>query len=182
MEPNEKEDKDFENLEREDEEEKEWEDDDDQEQDEDKDSQELEKLKKENESLKVQKSKYKDKFEELSKQPKPEAPDLSSSDLYALMSNKVAEEDVDIVKKIAKLEYNGSIKEALQDEDLKTILKGREERRDTADAMNTNSKRKSVKSVTDSEVMENANKGVMPEKGSKEADQLFWARRGGKPS
>lgn len=111
---------------------------------------------------------------------KSETPELSTTDLYALMQSDIAEEDVEEVVKASKL-LGKTIKETLGDPTLKAILKTRVEERATADATNTGKNRPGAKKVSDQELMDNAAKGVLPEPGSPEADQLFWARRGKKP-
>lgn len=102
---------------------------------------------------------------------------LSPLDLYALMDAKVPQEDVEEVTKAAKL-LNKTVAEALKDTTVQAILKTREEHRKTADATNTGTKRPAQKTKTVDEIVRDASKGVIPEKGSKEAEELFWARRG----
>ncbi len=104
---------------------------------------------------------------------------LSTTDLYSLMTAKVPQEDVDEVVKSAKL-LGKSIPEALADETVQAILNTRAEHRTTAKATNTQVARSGAKRVTDQEILDKASKGDFPDKGSDEATRLFWARRGGK--
>ena len=104
---------------------------------------------------------------------------LSSTDLYSLIDAKVPQEDVEEVIKASKL-LGKSISEALQDDTVKVILEKRTEHRATAKATNTTTARQSNKKTSDSELIAKADKGEFPEKGSPEAEQLFWARKGGK--
>lgn len=106
---------------------------------------------------------------------------MNTGDFYALTKAGVEEEDVEEVIRISKI--NGtSIKETLKDDYVKTVLKGRVEKRNSADAMNTRTAKKSNKGLSDNEVLNNARLGNVPEAGTNEAEQLFWARRGGKKS
>lgn len=114
-------------------------------------------------------------------EPKPgEADkDLSTADFYALQEAKVPYEDLEEVKKASKL-LGKSIADTLKDQTFIGILKTRQEERASANAMNTSGGRRSNSKATDAEVLEKAKKGEIPEQGSAEAEQLFWARRGGK--
>jgi len=105
--------------------------------------------------------------------------DLSPRDLYALMNAKVDQEDVEEVVKAAKL-LGKTVQEALNDETVKVILRTREGHRKTAEATSTKSVRPGSKAVSVNEIVQKASKGEFPEKGSTEAEDLFWARRGGK--
>lgn len=105
--------------------------------------------------------------------------DLSSTDLYALMGAQVPQEDVPEVRKAAKL-LGVSIPDALKDDMVKGILATRLELRTTANATNTSPARPGAKKQSDEALLEDASKGVIPEKGSPAAEDLFWARRGGK--
>lgn len=104
---------------------------------------------------------------------------LSTTDIYTLVSAKIPQEDLDVVKKTAKI-LGVSISEALKDSDLQTILKGRAEKRKVADATNTKTVRAGAKTVSDEEIVKAASRGEIPKAGSEEAEKLFWARRGGK--
>lgn len=101
---------------------------------------------------------------------------LSTADLYALMNAKVPEEDVPEVTKAAKL-LGVSVPEALKDTTVQGILAKRAEHRTSAEAANSRGARAGTKTATDDEVLAAAAKGEIPERGSKEAEQLFNARR-----
>ena len=105
--------------------------------------------------------------------------DLSSKDLYALMQAQVPEDDVDEVQRTAKA-LGVSVSEALKDPVTKAILERRQALRKTADAANTTTARPSNKKVTPEEILKKAEEGIIPDKGSTDAEELFWARRGGK--
>lgn len=106
---------------------------------------------------------------------------LSSVDTIAIIKANVHEDDIEEVIKASKL-LGKSISETLKDSTFKTILNTREEERKTAEATNTNTAKPGTKQVSGDELKQNLSKGQVPEKGSKEAEDLFWARRGGRPS
>jgi hypothetical protein len=106
---------------------------------------------------------------------------LSSVDTIAIIKANVHEDDIEEVIKASKL-LGKSISETLKDATFKTILNTREEERKTAEAANTNTAKPGTKQVSGDELKQNLSKGQVPEKGSKEAEDLFWARRGGRPS
>ncbi len=114
----------------------------------------------------------------LNKSKKSDEPshDLTPKDIYALVDAKVPQDDIDEVVKAAKI-LGKSIPEALKDDTVKTILKTRAEYRETAKATNTKAGRRSAKKISDQEILDNANKGIFPEKGSEEAERLFMLRR-----
>lgn len=105
--------------------------------------------------------------------------DLSTSDLYALMGAQVPEEDVPEVQKAAKL-LGVTIKEALKDPLVKTRLETLNEERKTAQAANTKSQRSGQKTPDGAQLVQDLKEGKVPKPDSKEAEELFWARRGGK--
>lgn len=105
---------------------------------------------------------------------------LSDKEMYALIDAKVHVEDFDEVKKAAKI-IGKNVIEALRDPTVQAILEKRTEHRKSAQAANTRNVRPSTKTPTDAEIVAEASKGNIPAKGSQEAEQLFWARRGGKP-
>ena len=75
-------------------------------------------------------------------EPKAEVTsDLSQNDLYTLIKHDVHEDDVNEVVEYAKLKNIG-IKEALQSNVVKSILREQEETRKTADVSNTGNTRK----------------------------------------
>ncbi len=102
--------------------------------------------------------------------------DLSTKDVYALMNAEVPEEDIEEVQKAAKL-LGKSVSEALQDSVVKGILAKKSEERVVANAANTGKARRTTQEVNDATLVANLSKGEVPEKGSNEAEKLFWARR-----
>lgn len=101
--------------------------------------------------------------------------DLSAMDTIAIMNAKVDTEDIEDVVDYAK--FRGiSVAEALKSQVLKTILADKEEKRTSANAANTNNARAGQKKVTDDTLVSNMKKGEVPEPGTPEAEQLFWAR------
>lgn len=138
-------------------------------------------LEKEGYEFKDGKWQRKPKPEQTPQAPAPEAePALSPKDMYALSQAQVHIDDFDYVTQQAKLV--GGIPKALQDPDVQAVLEKRAERRKTANATNTRTQRPSQKQATDSDLLEGLKKGEVPEKGSPEAERLFWAKRGGKKS
>ena len=120
--------------------------------------------------------------EEVDTSKKPdekEKSDLSTKDFYSLVDAKIPQEDVEEVMKASKL-LGKTIPEALKDDTVKAILEKRAEHRKTAEATNTATARPGSKKVSGAEITAKADKGDFPEKGSEEADALFWERRGGK--
>lgn len=105
---------------------------------------------------------------------------LSNSDLIALVKADVTEEsDIEMLKKDAAL-LGVSIAEALKNSIVADKLKREAEKRNTANSANTRQARTGAKKTTDSELLGRLSKGDVPEAGSAEAEQIFWARRGGK--
>lgn len=105
--------------------------------------------------------------------------DLTPTDLYALMNAKVPEEDVEEVTKAAKL-LGKTVSEALKDNVVKSILSRRVEERETANVANTGNTRRTNPAISGQKLLEDLSKGEVPKPGSKEAETLFWAKRGGK--
>lgn len=140
-------------------------------------------LTKANATLAKQKDHWRTKANSKGEQPtesEQKSDDLSSTDLYTLVSAGVHQEDVQEVVKSAKLLGVG-IADALKDDTVKAILEKRDSQRKAAQAANVKTSRKSAHQPTDSEIIAEANKGNIPDKGSPDAEQLFWARRGGRP-
>jgi len=106
---------------------------------------------------------------------------LTPKDQHAMLQAQVHVDDFDEVIKAAKL-LGKSVADALKDTTVLAILKKRTEERKTAEATATRTSRPSTKQRTPEEIRADAAKGNVPEKGTKEADDLFWARRGGKPA
>jgi hypothetical protein len=156
---------------------------------EDRGDDELALLKAENEKLKKAKSDQEqrakiaeDKLKKATPaqtQSQPKKDDLTMLEAMTLMKSGVHEEDIESVKRFAKLE-NISIADALKNDELKAVLHVREEKRKTAEATSTGKSPRGSTQVSDEVLLERANKGQIPEAGSKEADALFWARHGGR--
>ena len=108
----------------------------------------------------AQKNHYKNKVNSQEVSEKKE--EISSKDLYALMNNKVPEEDVDDVIRAAKA-LDMSIPEALKSNVVKTILSDSKEKRTTADVANTDNTRMGPTQLTDETLLSNAVKGDIPD-------------------
>lgn len=108
--------------------------------------------------------------------PPKKDPDLSTTDLYALMQAQVPQEDVAEVTKAARL-LGVSVAEALKDPLVKGRLQTLSEHRKSAEAANVAPARPGSKKVSDETIVSEAAKGNIPEKGTEEAERLFWARR-----
>lgn len=131
--------------------------------------------------VKPPKPKAEEKPERHEKQPDKDEHILSYKDTYALQEAKVQVDDVDEVVRFAK--FSGqSVAEALKDPTLTAILNTRIEQRKTAQATNKGGGKASTKKVSADELVQNASKGQYPDRGTPEAEELFWARRGGRPS
>lgn len=108
-------------------------------------------------------------------------PKLSTTDFYALTNAKVPEEDIAEVQEYAQLKKI-SVADALKSPIVKGILKEKAEIRATADATQTRATRSTTK-VDGNVVWENARKNgedAIPAPGSKEATDMFFAKRGKK--
>lgn len=99
----------------------------------------------------------------------------SASDIFAIVSAKVSEEDFPEVLKFAQFQ-GVSVSEALKDPIVKTLLQAKEENRRTTEATNVSSNRRSVTKVTDETLVQASINGELPES---EADiaRLALARR-----
>lgn len=111
-------------------------------------------------------------------QPKPEKPKkgMSESDIFAVVRANISDEDIETVKRYATLN-DISVKEALQAPDLVEILKIRAEQRKTNEVANVDKAKSGSEAMSDEALLEKVNEGYVPKPGSKEAEQLFWARR-----
>lgn len=106
--------------------------------------------------------------------------DLSSTDVIALIGADIKHpDDIAEIKRAAKL-FGKTITEIIQDPLLKAKLKQNSEFRAAQQAANVDPKRAGTNQATDSEILERARKGEVFKAGSAEAEQLYWARRGGK--
>lgn len=108
--------------------------------------------------------------------PKQESSSLSQSDLYALMRNNVAEEDVQDVVDYAKLK-KVSVSEALKSSIVKSIIEEKEEMRKTALATHTGVSKKGSAKTTDEQLVSKAQKGEIPES-EEEIQRLYRLRKG----
>lgn len=106
---------------------------------------------------------------------------FSIKDSYALQQNEVHLDDLDKVVETAKM-LGTDIAGALENDVLQGILKQRSEERASAAAANTGGGAPSTHKPTGSELNKNLSEGKVPEPGSEEAEELFWARRGGRRS
>lgn len=117
---------------------------------------------------------------ELKKKKPTEEPktdgDLSSMDTIAIINAKVSSEDIEDVVEYAKFKKI-TVVEALKSSIVKTMLEEKEEKRKSAEATSTGKARAGQGKVSDETVLSNMAKGDVPEPGSAEAEQLFWARR-----
>lgn len=106
---------------------------------------------------------------------------LSSIDTIAIMRANVHTDDIDEVVEYAK--FKGiSIPEALKSPVVRGLLSEKEEFRKSEEVANTSSSRRVVNKVTPDALLKNLSKGEVPEEGSKDAEEIFWARRGGRKS
>lgn len=120
---------------------------------------------------------------ERNKNKKPEVrekrsvtPELDNATLARIYN--IHEDDIDEVLDMAKFK-KVSLAEALKLGATKAILAEKEEFRRTANASNIGNTRRAT-SVSPDTLVRNLSEGKVPEKGSKEAEDLFWAKRGGK--
>lgn len=123
---------------------------------------------------------YKIRAEKAEKADKkdPEKYVLQAKDILFLSKENITEEeDIDEVVRYAEYRKIG-VADALKDKTLRTILSDRAEERASALAAQTKGQRGTTK-VSDDALLDKLSKGEVPEPGSKEAEQLFWAKRGG---
>lgn len=104
---------------------------------------------------------------------------LSTTDVYALVKADVPQEDVETVKAYAEFKKI-SISEALKDQTLKAILTDDAEKRRSSAAAATGANRRGTARPTAEKVVADLKDGKIPEPGSPEAEELYWARRGGR--
>lgn len=113
-------------------------------------------------------------------EPKPVAKEtsdsISSTDMFAILKADVHEDDVEKVTKFAKME-GISVKEALKNPELKAILNIRQEQRTTAAATNVSNARRGAQAPTGETLVENANKGKLPESDA-DIERLMRAKMG----
>jgi len=87
--------------------------------------------------------------------------DISKTELYSLVKANVPDEDVDEVVIYAR-SHKISVTEALKKDEVKAILKVKNEHRKTAEAANTGSSRSGKLKVSDDTLEANASKGNLP--------------------
>lgn len=112
-------------------------------------------------------------------QSQPKKEDLTVNDAYVLLKSNIHEDDLEYVKKFAKMD-GLSLADAIKNDELKAVLKVREEKRKTSEATSVGRTPRGTSQVSDEVILEKASKGHIPDAGSKEAEALFWARRGGR--
>lgn len=156
---------------------------DDESQDSDELATKLEEANKKIATLEAQKIHWKKKATEKSESPddtqKSSGDELSSRDLLAVINHKVNEEDLPEVIKDSKI-LGKTVAESLKDPVVQEILKRNEEVRTSANATTIKNGRPGIKKPSPEEIMKQASSGNIPKPGSSEAEELFWARRGGK--
>lgn len=112
--------------------------------------------------------------------PKKEDKDLSSEDVLVLVGAQITHpDDIKKIKEAAKL-LGTDVAGALKNDLVKGQIKQAQEYRASADAGNDGGGRGGSKKKSGAELIEEANKGNLPEPGSPEAEELFWAKRGGR--
>ena len=106
--------------------------------------------------------------------------ELSQDDILTLARSQTPKEDFPEVKKFAK--HNElTIEQALADPVLIQILADKKEKRDSAEAAADKNKRSGSKTMADDELLrKHREEGYTPDPGTPEAEQLFWAKRGGR--
>lgn len=115
----------------------------------------------ENQRIRAEKAEKKDKPEVSKVAPKKQS-ELSAVDIIAISKANIEAEDVEDVLDYAK--YKGiSIAEALKSSVVKATLSQKEELRKTAQATSTGTSRRGTASITDAQLIANAEKGIMPE-------------------
>ena len=105
---------------------------------------------------------------------------LSPLDTLALIGAGVT--DMDDITEVIKLSkgFGISIADALKDATVKHRLNVLKEERKTAEATNTRTSRSGSRQVDSRQLLDRLSKGEVPNTGSSEAEELYWARRGGR--
>lgn len=144
-----------------------------------------EKLKKEGEvsgNYKIRAEKAETDLEKFKpKDPPRNEGNLSTADFYALTTAQVHQDDVEEVQKAAKL-LGKSIPETLKEPTVQVLLAKRSEDRKTAAAANIDPTKPASTKPSGKELNDRLSKGEVPKPGSQEAEDLFWERKGGRPS
>jgi len=112
-------------------------------------------------------------------EPKNDTNQLSPIETIAIMRANVHADDIDEVVEYAR--FKGiSIQDALKTTVIRGLLSEKEEFRKSDEVANTNSTRRTVNKVTPESLLKNLSNGEIPDAGSKDAEELFYARRGGR--
>lgn len=115
-----------------------------------------------NYKIRAEKAEKRTEKTEVSKVAPKKQSDLSAIDIIAISKANIEAEDVEDVLDYAK--FKGiSLAEALKSPVVKATLTQKEELRKTAQATSTGTSRRGSASITDSQLMANAEKGIMPE-------------------
>lgn len=120
-----------------------------------------------------------EKAERKQVKPAPQGDDLTPKDWMHLAKADVHDDDIDRVVKFSKLE-GISVQEALKHPDLKAILSSRAEVRKSAEATSVKPSSRGAQKIAPDVIVAEAAKGKIPQAGTPEAEELFWARRGGR--
>lgn len=135
--------------------------------------------------VQAQKKHWQDKAKEKPEAPKPAPKEekedigLSTADLLAITRANIHEDDIDEVIEFAKFKKL-SVKEALAHPVMKATLSTNEEYRKTAEATNDGKSKRVTTKISPEKLQQDLSEGRVPEAGSKDAEELFWARRGGR--
>lgn len=111
---------------------------------------------------------------------KSEDVEMKPADTLAFIDAGVTNsEDIAEVMKLAK-GFGISISDALKDKTVKHRLEVLKDERKTAEASNTRTARSGAKQIDSKALLDNLSKGEVPKTGTNEAEELYWARRGGR--
>ena len=137
-------------------------------------------------TLKAQKEHWKkkatektpDKPKEVIKETKeqPKAEGLSQTDIIAIVKNDIHEDDVSDIQDYARLK-GVSVSSAIKSDFIQTLLRDKNEKRNTAKATSVKNVRTGNASVSDETLMENAKKGVLPDN-DKDLERIVKGRFG----
>lgn len=131
----------------------------------------------ENQRIRAEKAEKKPE-REVSKVAPTKQSDLTVADIIAISNAKIEEnDDIEKVTKWAKFNQI-SISEAIKSSEMKAYLSGKDELRKTAQATSTGTSRRGSASITDGQLISNAEKGIMPESDEdfKRLAALRWKR------
>lgn len=135
---------------------------------------------KKNEDLANNYKKRAEKAEQEAKKSAPVEENLTQKDWLVLAKADVHEDDMEEVIEFAKFK-KVSVADALKSSSLKAILSNNVEVRKSAEVAQAKPRSGGQQKPTDDVIIKKTfEKGEIPDKGSDEAEQLFWGRRGGK--